>query len=113
MKIKTQKIAFFTLLALAFLLPIFSHSYALPKLGKVENLSYNAKEDQLITPTVQDIKKELTLTGQIEADNQVNLKFQTAGRLAWVGIKVGDRVKKGQAIASLDKRKLRKNLEKN
>ena len=112
MKLKSKKLAFFVLLTLAFFLPIFSHSYALPKLGKPDNLTYNSKEDQLITPTVQDIKKELTLTGQIDAESKADLKFKTSGRLAWVGVKVGDKVKKGQAIASLDKRELRKNLEK-
>ncbi len=112
MKLKPQKFVLFTLLALAFLLPVFSRIYALPKLGKPDNLTYNSKEDRLITPTVSDIKKEITLTGQIDADNRADLKFQTSGRLAWVGVKVGDRVKKGQALASLDQRELKKTLEK-
>jgi RND family efflux transporter MFP subunit len=112
MKPKIQKLVFFTLLILALFLPIFGRSYALPKLGKTDNLTYNSKEDQLVTPTLQEIKKEITLTGQIDADQRADLKFQTSGRLAWVGVKVGDRVKKGQALASLDQRELKKTLEK-
>jgi macrolide-specific efflux system membrane fusion protein len=42
----------------------------------------------------------------------VALHFQSAGQLSWVGVKEGDRVKKGQVIATLDQQQLRKTLEK-
>jgi RND family efflux transporter MFP subunit len=51
-------------------------------------------------------------SGKTEAKNQVDLTFQTGGRLAWVGVKEGDTVYAYQAIASLDARDLQKNLEK-
>lgn len=60
----------------------------------------------------KDIKMTVSATGQTEAEEEVSLKFQTSGKLAWVGVKKGDYVKKWQAIASLDKEELQKNLKK-
>jgi macrolide-specific efflux system membrane fusion protein len=64
-----------------------------------------------VTPKRQNIESVLALSGFIDASSKATLQFQTSGRLAWVGVKVGDRVKKYQAIASLDKTSLKKNLE--
>ncbi len=60
----------------------------------------------------ENLRLSVSATGVIQSENQVDLKFQTSGLLAWVGVKEGDRVKKWQAIASLDKRQLQKTLEK-
>ena len=60
----------------------------------------------------QNLKETLSLSGQIDADEHVVLQFQTGGRLAWVGVKVGDTVKKYQTIATLDQRDVKKRLEK-
>lgn len=54
----------------------------------------------------------LSASGTVRAENIADLAFQTGGRLAWVGVKKGDRVKKWQGIASLDQRTVQKNLEK-
>ena len=59
-----------------------------------------------------NLLKTVSASGKIKSQNQVDLKFQTSGLLAWVGVKEGDQVKKWQAIASLDKREMQKNLEK-
>ncbi len=64
-----------------------------------------------VTPKRQNIESVLALSGFIDASSKATLQFQTSGQLAWVGVKVGDRVKKYQAIASLDKTSLKKNLE--
>jgi membrane fusion protein, macrolide-specific efflux system len=58
------------------------------------------------------IKETLTLSGKIDAEEKASLRFATSGRLAWVGVKTGDSVKKYQVLASLDQRDLKKNLEK-
>jgi len=50
-----------------------------------------------------DIKEELTLSGQIDSDDHAILAFGIAGKVNWVGIKEGDWIKEGQAIATLDK----------
>ncbi|MBI2309708.1 efflux RND transporter periplasmic adaptor subunit [Candidatus Collierbacteria bacterium] len=54
----------------------------------------------------------LSASGTVRAENQADLAFQTGGRLSWVGVKKGDRVKKWQGIASLDQRTVQNNLEK-
>jgi HlyD family secretion protein len=59
-----------------------------------------------------DITQSISASGQIEAERQVDLKFQTSGQLVWVGVKEGDKVKKWQAIASLDKREIEINIKK-
>jgi len=64
-----------------------------------------------ITPKKQNIESVLALSGSIDASSKATLQFQTSGQLAWVGVKIGDKVKKWQAIASLDKTILKKNLE--
>ena len=59
-----------------------------------------------------DLEEKLIISGKIDAEEKVILRFQSSGRLAWVGVKEGDYVKKYQGIASLDKRELKKTLEK-
>lgn len=59
----------------------------------------------------QSLKQTVSASGKVQADQQATLKFQTSGYLAWVGVKKGDRVKKGQTIASLDKEELQKQLK--
>ena len=54
----------------------------------------------------------MTISGEIDAEEHVNLRFQTAGRISWIGVKEGDLVKKYQTIASLDQKELQKNLQK-
>lgn len=57
------------------------------------------------------LKETLTISGSIDASEQVTLNFQTGGRLIWVGVKEGDYVKKYQGIASLDQRSVEKYLQ--
>ena len=72
------------------------------------------KEKEVKTYKVikKDIKEELTFSGKVEAEEKAILRFQTSGRLAWVGVKEGEAVKKYQAIASLDQRDLKNRLDK-
>lgn len=69
---------------------------------------FDAKKEIIINPKRNTIKEEITLTGTIDASTKANLQFKTSGQLAWVGVKVGDNVKKYQAIASLNKEELKK-----
>lgn len=57
-------------------------------------------------------EKTITSSGKTKAKKAVDLKFQTSGKLTWVGVKEGDHVSAFQAIASLDSREVQKNLEK-
>ncbi len=58
------------------------------------------------------ISQTLTISGKIAAQDDVTLRFQASGKLSWVGVKEGDYVRKGQTIATLDQRELKKKLEK-
>lgn len=58
------------------------------------------------------ITSSISASGKIAAKKEAKLHFQTGGRLAWVGVKEGDSVTPWQAIASLDKREVEKNLVK-
>lgn len=60
----------------------------------------------------ENLREVLTLSGEIDASEKASLKFQTSGRLAWVGVKEGDYVKKYQTLASLDQRDIKNRLTK-
>lgn len=72
------------------------------------------KQVTYVTTTVsrQPIEAILSVSGTLQAEKSATLTFQTAGDLAWVGVKEGDQVKKWQAIATLDQRSLEKGLKK-
>ena len=67
---------------------------------------------RLAHPQRRNLIKKLSLSGYIDAREKVTLKFPISGKLAWVGVKEGDRVKKYQAIASLDKQELQRDFRK-
>ncbi len=60
----------------------------------------------------QTIEESLTFSGSVDATEKATLRFATTGQIVWVGVKVGDSVKKYQSIASLDSRSLQKTLTK-
>ncbi|MBI3576736.1 efflux RND transporter periplasmic adaptor subunit [Candidatus Gottesmanbacteria bacterium] len=72
----------------------------------------NKQKEKTFTITHKTIRKTLTISGKIDADEKATLRFQSSGRLIWVGVKEGDTVKKYQAIAQLDARDVQKALEK-
>lgn len=77
-----------------------------------EKININLKKAKKVLVSKGDLKKELILTGKIDAQNYAVLRFQTAGNLYWLGVKEGDLINKWQAIASLDKKELQKRFEK-
>lgn len=79
--------------------------------NKNESSVKNSKE-KVYHVKKQSIQDALTLSGEIDATEDVILRFQNSGRLAAVGVKEGDIVKKYQWVASLDQRELEKNLKK-
>lgn len=76
-----------------------------------EVTKFDVKKETTVSPKRETIKEEITLTGSVDASTKANLQFQTSGQLNWVGVKVGDKVKKYQAIASLNKEILKKQLQ--
>lgn len=104
--IKSHKIVLSLVVFLLFLAAIW-----LPSRVKALIQGPEAKYE-ITTPKKADLIQAVDVSGKIRAEQQVVLRFQTSGQLAWVGVKEGDKVKKWQALASLDKRELKKNLEK-
>lgn len=49
-----------------------------------------------------EIVEAVSTSGKVKADDYADLSFQSTGLVAWVGVKVGDKVAQGQAIAQLD-----------
>ena len=47
------------------------------------------------------IKQYVKITGQVQASKDANLSFQTAGSVAFVGVKTGEKVQQGQVLATL------------
>ena len=58
------------------------------------------------------IEEMVSASGTVRSENEVKVQFQTSGKLAWMGVKEGDSVKKWQALASLDKDELKKKFQK-
>lgn len=57
---------------------------------------------ELISVKRQDIKTVVSASGILAGKETVNLKFKSSGKLAYLKVKTGDTVRKGQAIAGLD-----------
>jgi RND family efflux transporter MFP subunit len=57
-----------------------------------------------------DVVKMVSVTGKVDSSTSVNLTFQTPETLSYVGVKLGDTVKKYQLIASLDQNQLQASL---
>ncbi len=55
--------------------------------------------------------QSISVSGDVVAKNTVDLTFPISGKLVWVGVKKGDSVKAGQAIASIDQQTAQKNLQ--
>ena len=66
-------------------------------------LPAQAEVRPVVTEVVSaDALQARSFTGVIEAEHQSALAFQTAGRVAQLNLSVGDRVTKGQVLATLD-----------
>lgn len=64
------------------------------------------------TVSRQDLKETLSLSGKVDAEEKATLRFQTSGRLTWIGVREGDLVKKYQTVATLDQREIKSKLDK-
>jgi RND family efflux transporter MFP subunit len=70
-------------------------------------------EDLLYTVERQTLRDSISLAGSINAEERVSVSFPQSGKLTWVGVKEGERVKQYQGLASLDQRQLEKQIKKN
>lgn len=69
---------------------------------RIYSAQKNLPKYSVVDASKGELLETLSTTGRVKADEYANLGFQTGGKIKWVGVKKGDVVKKGQAIASLD-----------
>lgn len=81
-------------------------------LAKKQLIKVDLKKAKTVLVERKNLEKKLTFAGKIDAQNYAVLRFQAGGLLSWLGVKEGDRVKKWQTVASLDKASLKKSFEK-
>jgi len=55
----------------------------------------------------RSFKNSLVLDGNLHAKEEADIAFEASGKIVWVGVKEGDIVRKGQALAQLDTRLLK------
>ncbi|MDR1562927.1 MAG: efflux RND transporter periplasmic adaptor subunit [Dysgonamonadaceae bacterium] len=60
---------------------------------------------------VKDFNHEVASNGTVAARNRANLNFKVQGEVAEINVKNGDRVRKGQKLAQLDRFELQNALE--
>ncbi len=56
------------------------------------------------TVTQQDVRQTVLATGTVTSQSDLNLSFKNSGVVSKVNVAVGDKVRKGQALAVLDQR---------
>lgn len=76
--------------------------------------SWFSKKPQLETVTVKKeiITQVVSASGEIKPDDEVELKFPVSGKLVYLAVKKNQKVKKWQYLASLDKKELKKTMDK-
>ena len=79
---------------------------------KPNSLFNKKKEYKSVVVKKKTLKETVSASGKIEAKNSAKLHFNAPAKVIWVGVERGDHVNKWQALASLDKRQLEKNLKK-
>lgn len=78
--------------------------------GVATVLPNEKNEVTVITLKRQTFNPELVSNGKVAARGMADLRFETAGIVAHIYVKNGDRVRKGQKLAELDKFRLKNSL---
>ena len=75
--------------------------------------TYNAEKNVVTVVPLERkaFNKQLVCNGKLEAQSKVTLQFATQGTVAEIGVRDGQKVQKGQILASLDKEQPRRQLE--
>lgn len=68
---------------------------------------------QTTNPQMQDITKTLEVSGVVDAKEKANMRFAMGGKVVYLGAKEGDVVRRGQTLATIDRRELQKVLQQN
>jgi HlyD family secretion protein len=72
--------------------------------------SNNSKNTVTEIAKFMDLKQTVLATGQVVSSTDLNLSFNTSGVVKSIKVKVGDKVKEGQVLATLDQASVLANL---
>lgn len=78
----------------------------------VRSRSASQKEVTVIRSEKKDLVKVLETSGRVDAHERVLMRFGLGGKVVYLGAREGEFVQKGQTIASLDQRSVKKTLDK-
>lgn len=101
-KTETTKIGFISLMVISAII-IFGIIFAFKMMYKKPGI-------RTITPTIKSADMKISSDGMVRSENEATLRFLTSGKLTYLPFKEGDKVYKGQTIASLDTYQLQKQL---
>lgn len=75
--------------------------------------SYSAEKNVVtVVPLERKVfNKQLVCNGKLEAQSKVTVQFEAQGKIAQINVRDGQKVQKGQVLASLDKEQPRRQLE--
>lgn len=75
--------------------------------------AYGAEKNQVTVVSLERkvFNKQLVCNGKLEAQSKVTVQFSAQGTIAEIGVRDGQKVQKGQVLASLDKEQPRRQLE--
>src|SRR5215813_10159404 len=76
-----------------------------PKIPQVEVVRAAAEGGNDVGGTV------LSATGYIVAHHKINVNSKVTGRVAWIGVEKGDKVKEGQVLVRLEDQEFRANVQ--
>ena len=78
--------------------------------GEVETGAPDPRPVRTVTVEKREAGMPVTLTGRIEAEDEVALGFRIAGRVLENGLRLGDRIQPGQVVARLESQNERNTL---
>jgi HlyD family secretion protein len=104
--------------------PVWARRYIVIGIAVVALLSLSALAYRLLARDVPEVEVTrasaessdvggtvLSATGYIVAHHTINVNSKVTGRLAWIGVEKGDRVKEGQVLVRLEDDEFRANYE--
>src|SRR6202049_3032124 len=104
--------------------PALARRYIVIGIALVALLSLSALAYRLLSATVPEVEvvrataessdvggTVLSATGYIVAHHTINVNSKVTGRLAWIGVEKGDKVKEGQVLVRLEDQEFRAGYE--
>ena len=64
--------------------------------------SHSRVEVEIVKPLREDLLRDITMPAGIEAFEKTTVYSRVTGYLEWIGVDIGDRVKKGKTIAKIE-----------